>query len=581
METEDETYNLRTKKRSRKTQKINPKNLFKRKKLIKNNIGKITKDGYINDGFVVDDDPLYSPGDENQNHEYFDIDSKPVQDDIINRISQMNSNLSPTQIKEVVNTAFTGTGKYLVQDYFGCKPTDNNWKLGLSQNDIKILEPELKRVRSMIENETPTIPKILNGNITFEDKKKCIKLFDQLNNTEPYTTQYNTITEGINNIIRKGKNHTKREIKRLEDIEKELKKIAAPPDNLKNQILTLDAPLKTMGILYGVYLEMNEHEIGSQSYNSIREELEWSVKLPYNKIITTDNYRNMKNKDLNISYNNILRKMDEKMYGMYNVKLKLLEIHNDRISNNFLSRRNIAIVGDVGVGKTQIGITWASVLGVPFQKISVGGLEDVSILKGSNKVWNNAGPSIVLSVLALMKVSNGVIMFDEMDKLSKEAQWALLHISDPTHNHEFMDSYLKRYPHDLSKVLFIYCLNDISRLDSAALDRLDIVYANPYTPDEKKIIFNEYMLPKALKNVGMKKGDIILDDKALIDISSGEDSGLRTIEKIAKSLVGKVNLYRRIILSDGTTGNINLPYNIRKFNLPIKINIKLMKELLS
>ena len=299
--------------------------------------------------------------------------------------------------------------------------------------------------------------------------------------------------------------------------------------------------------------------------------------------MNTTDFTNMDNRKLNQKYNKILNTMNKKLYGMEKVKLKLLEIYNDRLTSNYASRRNIGLIGAPGLGKTQIGKVWASVLGVPFQKVSVGGLNDSSFLKGSNKVWNSADPSIALQILSQMKVADGIIMFDEVDKLGKEAQYALLHISDTAHNQEFRDTFLKRYPHDLSKVLFIYCLNDASRLDSALLDRLDLIEIKPYTINEKKIIFNEYMLPEALENVQMKSTDIILNEDALNYIvtknGTESESGVRYIEKAVKSIVGKVNLYRKIVLTNKTTGSIKLPYTIPNFKLPLKIDLSLAKLL--
>ena len=603
MDNPDEGYNLRRRKRSKNPKKSVRFSIRKDKRRKTTNIQGITRDGYVNDGYVVDDgddgydideggidgyeqcDSEYNDNnDNNDNNVYFDLDSKPVQDDIISRL--VENGTDPDVAEKTVRTAFKGTGDNLIQDYIGCKPSDEGWKLGLSQSVIGKIEPQLQQIRSMIKDETPTIPKILQANITLDDKKRCILLFDQLNNTEPYTKEHVQKAEEINNIIRKGKRHTKEEIKQLEQIEAQLKTIAAPPDNLKNQILILDAPDHIKGIIYGQYLEMMEHEAGSQAYNSIREEIEWSVRLPHNRSHDFLNLGDLTKKKLNNYYIDFLDKMDQELYGMKNIKMRMLHIINDRITSGNACGRNIAITGPPGTGKTAIGKALAKVLDVPFEKISVGGMEDASILKGSDRVWNSASPSIVLQILARMKSSSGIVMFDEVDKLGetpkgKEVQYALLHISDYVHNKEFRDNYLNKYPHDFSKILFIYNMNTPDTLDPAFRNRLDIVETQPYTTQEKMEIARHYVLPRSLIKIGLEPDLVTLNTKAANKLVMGtrEDLGARSIEKAMNSMVGKINMYNSILLPDGTTGSIDLGYVIPNFKFPLVITPKLLIEL--
>jgi len=535
---------------------------------------KFTRDGYVDDGFIVDDNS------ENSGGEYFDLDSEPIQQDIISHLTE--TGIDKKLAKKSVKRAFSQTGSRLVQDYIGAKPNENSWKLGISNSVIKKIEPELKRIRQEIQDETPTISKILCANITHEDKKKCIILFDQLNNIEPYTSEHSNKIEEINNIIRKEKAYTKDEIKQLETIEAELKLKSGTGDNLKNRILTMNAPDNVKAIVYGQYLEMLEHQVGSQAYNSIREEIEWSLRLPHNTKVS-DNLSVLNKTELTKYYSDFMNKVNKKLYGMENIKLQMLHIVNSRRNGNKACGRNIAIVGPPGVGKTSIAKALADALGQPYEKISVGGLEDASILKGSDKVWNSSSPSIVLQILGRMKSSKGVIIFDEVDKLGetpkgKEVQYALLHISDYSHNHEFRDSYLNKYPHDLSNITFIYIMNKTNGIDEALLSRMDIIYAEAYNQDDKAIIVQKYVLPTALKEVGMKESDIVITNEAAMKLVKAldHDPGVREIEKAIKSLVDKVSMYNSITLGNET---IKLPYHIPNFKLPLKIDTKLMMEL--
>ena len=160
------------------------------------------------------------------------------------------------------------------------------------------------------------------------------------------------------------------------------------------------------------------------------------------------------------------------------------------------------------------------------------------------------------------------------------AQHALLHVSDPGDNKDFQDNYLKNFSHDLSKILFIYCMNDDECLDSALKDRFDIIYVDEYNNYEKLQIFKNYMLPKALENIGMNKNDVVIKDTAIKKLLDGKSLGLRSIEKIIKNIIGKINMYKSVMLPDGTLGKLELPYHIPNFKLPLRIDYKLLAELM-
>jgi len=608
-----EEYNFRPNtKSSRSKRKRNPIWKLGRSKRTKEfPTVKFTRDGYIDDGFVVDDtndreyvdreyvdreyvdreyvDREYVDGENlvsaSYRSQYFDLDSKPVQEDIIQQLCE-NQNIPDDVARDIVENAFQETGDHIIQPYIGTKPSDNNWKLGLSKTTIKKFEPEMKRIREIIDEETPTILKIMSANITQDDKKRCVKLFDQLNNIEPFTEEHCKKEEEINNIIRKGKRYTKKEINELEAIETQLRAIAAPPDNLKNRILTLDASEHVKGIIYGQYLEMLEHEVGSQAYNSIREEIEWSVRLPHNKAHTIADLSEMDSSELNSFYTRFLDTMNTELYGLDNVKMQMLHIINDRRRSGDACGRNIALVGAPGTGKTAICKAFSKALGIPFEKISVGGMDDATILKGSDRVWNSSSPSIVLQILSRINSSSGVVLFDELDKLGetpkgREVQYALLHITDYVHNKEFRDNYLNKYTHDFSKILFMFAANKVGGIDSALLSRLDVVRVPAYNDAEKKEILLYYVLPRTLLNVGMNSDDIIIDDRAAEKLvkATRKDPGVRDIEKAVKCLVGKVNMYDSVLLDDGTTGELKLPYKIPNFQLPLYVDTKLLVNL--
>ena len=465
------------------------------------------------------------------------------------------------------------------EDYFNNQEID----LALDENLTDKERKEFSEIRQEMRNEIPTVRKIINSNITKNEKKQCFRYLDQLMNMEECSEDYFRIIDLVNDILSKSDFYSKEEILMLEKEEENLRKMYVSNDTLKTKILKLEAEAEIKSRLLRMYEEMLTYPTDSSTYASLKEEIEWSIKLPYQKREVED-YVNMSPEELNNFYTQVRNIMNQELYGMEKVKDRILHVLNDRRSSGDACGRNIALVGKPGTGKTQICKVLAKVLNKKFAKISAGALDSAAI-KGSNKVYIGSEPSIVLQILAGLKTNNAIIMFDEVDKLGdtpqgKLAQHALLHVSDPGDNKDFQDNYLKNFSHDLSKILFIYCMNDDECLDSALKDRFDIIYVDEYNNYEKLQIFKNYMLPKALENIGMNKNDVIVKDNAIKKLLDGKNLGLRNIEKVIKNVIGKINMYKNVMLPDGTLGNFKLPYHIPNFKLPLKIDYKLLAELM-
>jgi len=449
---------------------------------------------------------------------------------------------------------------------------------GINKLPAKEKEDFLELQRE-IEDEKPTIEKIMRSNITKMDKKTCLRLYEQLSCAEDTNAEYFRIIDNINEILKKGELYTKEEIRFLEGEENKLKNMYVSNDTLKTKILKLEADDKIKAKILSMYEEMLTYPSDSSTYSSLREEIEWSIRLPYQKR-EIEPYVSMNNSELNRFYCEVQKMLDEELYGMKKVKERILHVLNDRRSSGDSCGRNIVIAGNVGVGKSAICKVLAKILNKKFAKISAAALDSAAI-KGSNKVYLGSEPSMILQILASLKTNNALIMIDEVDKVDKKCQHALLHVSDAADNQEFQDNYLKNFTHDLSKVMFVFTLNNIEELDPALLDRFDIIYVDDYTNEEKLQIFKNYMLPKTLINLGMKKTDIVVSDAAIKKLLEEKNVGLRSIDKIIKDIVGKVNMYRNSILSDGTLGNMTLSYKIPNFKFPLKIDYKLLTDLLS
>jgi len=279
---------------------------------------------------------------------------------------------------------------------------------------------------------------------------------------------YNSLRDEIVGIL---KTHETIDDSNLKFYEKEEKRLIHTKRTLKPiryQILEKDAPDKVKKELLDMYERLQRYDTESSQYASLREKLKWALSLPYRKIINptlspTDHM------GINLYCTQIKEKLDEKIYGMNQVKEEMLETVVNRITNPHHKNGHIALKGEPGVGKTVICQTLAEALDLPFERIALGGLKDSSLLKGNDNVWVGAEPSIILKALKRMNCANGIIFFDEIDKLGEtaggfEVQSALLHITDPSQNMEFKDDFLSEFPHDISKILFLFAMNDDSLL---------------------------------------------------------------------------------------------------------------------
>lgn len=518
------------------------------------------------DDFIVEDEDYLSDQDYtyNDTSSYFDLDSSLIQKDVVNRLHH-KTNIKKSLLKRVVKESFGETAVLAIQDYVGAKPADKRWKLGLSVRQIEKLEPILQDIRHELNQEIPSIKKILEANITKNDKKLCLRYFDRWNNVEPYTAEYYSIMDAINIILAKESTYNI-DLRALENLEKQLQ---PTQDNLKVRILSSDMPDKMKNAVYQQYLNMEKQEPGSQTWVSLKESIDWSLRIP----VTDHQIRHV---NLTKFYRQAIQNMNQELYGMQDVKSELLHIYHDRLTSHNKCGRNIAFKGPPGVGKTQIGKTFAKVMGLPFRKISLAGVKDSSILRGSNKVWQDSGPSLIIQEMIKAGSPSCVIMLDEVDKLSREVQFALLDVLDYSNNHEFRDSYLSDYTHDFSKIFFICCMNDEETV-AAFADRLDIIQISDYSVEDKRIILKDYIFPRALRAVGLSENSVSLNKEAvnyLIDTACPNGStGLRTVEKIAKSIVGKINMYNSM------QGSLDLGYTIPGFNIPLVVTRETLTSL--
>lgn len=271
--------------------------------------------------------------------------------------------------------------------------------------------------------------------------------------------------------------------------------------------------------------------------------------------------------------------LNKEHYGLEKVKERILESISVHALNPNITGQIICLVGPPGIGKTSIGRSIAKALGRAYTRISLGGVRDESDIRGHRKTYIGAMPGRIINALKQAGTNNPLILLDEIDKMSNDFRGdpssAMLEVLDSEQNKEFRDHYIE-IPFDLSKVLFITTANTTSTIPAPLLDRMEIIELTSYTREEKFHIAKEHLIPKQIKQNGLKPTQVQIDDDAIysmIDFYTKE-AGVRTLErtcgklcrKTAKAIVEKTS--KKLTF---TENNLKEYLGIKKF-LPEEVS---------
>lgn len=269
------------------------------------------------------------------------------------------------------------------------------------------------------------------------------------------------------------------------------------------------------------------------------------------------------------------RILEANHYGMEKVKERIIEYlailklnegkkdsnnNSDAAANDGKSTKNknkcsnrggvtgqiLCLLGPYGVGKTSLCQDIAKALGRDYVKISLGGISDEAAIRGHVKTYVGAMAGRIIRSLQHLQNSNPVILLDEIDKLDSrhgDPSAALLEVLDPNQNNSFVDNYLE-VPYDLSQVIFIATANKLSTIAKPLRDRLEIIYVEGYSLEEKIEIANKYLIPELIKDHGLKDDDISFDSSALETIIGRYtyESGVRELRRQISTIVRKICL---------------------------------------
>ncbi|MFJ7731443.1 endopeptidase La [Lysinibacillus sp. NPDC097231] len=266
----------------------------------------------------------------------------------------------------------------------------------------------------------------------------------------------------------------------------------------------------------------------------IRNYIDWIVSLPWTNA-TEDR--------MNIAHAEDILNRDHD--GLEKVKERILEYLAVRQLKKSLRGPILCLAGPPGVGKTSLARSIAESLDRKFIRISLGGVRDESEIRGHRRTYVGAMPGRIIQGMKKAGTINPVFLLDEIDKMSNDFRGdpaaAMLEVLDPAQNNTFSDHYIEE-PYDLSNVLFIATANDLSTIPGPLLDRMEVISIAGYTEIEKAQITKNHLIPKQLKEHGLKKTQIIIKDEAVLDIIRyyTREAGVRGLERQIATLCRKI-----------------------------------------
>ncbi|MYN25263.1 endopeptidase La [Duganella levis] len=288
----------------------------------------------------------------------------------------------------------------------------------------------------------------------------------------------------------------------------------------------------------------------------VRNYIDTLVSLPWKK-------KSKVNNDLT----NAEKVLEGDHYGLDKVKERILEYLAVQQRVDKLKAPILCFVGPPGVGKTSLGQSIARATNRKFVRMALGGVRDEAEIRGHRRTYIGSMPGKVLQSLAKVGVRNPLFLLDEIDKMGADFRGdpssALLEVLDPEQNHTFSDHYIE-VDFDLSDVMFVATSNSFN-IPPALLDRMEVIRLSGYTEDEKASIAQRYLLPKQIKNNGLKEDEISVSDAAIRDIVRyyTREAGVRSLEREVSKICRKV--VKMLLLKKSEKKVIVTPKNLDKF----------------
>ena len=402
-----------------------------------------------------------------------------------------------------------------------------------------------------------------------EQKQQVLEEFDILKRLE---LLYSILLEEIDILkiekkitlrVKKQMNKVQKEYylrEQLKAIQKELgedEDVSSEVEQYKEKLKKIKAPKETKEKIEKEINKFSRTSPASPDSSVSRTYLDTIFSLPWNK--ETRDKLDLKNaKEI----------LDQQHYGLEKVKERILEYLAIRKLSKSLKGPIICLVGPPGVGKTSIAKSIADALGKKFVRISLGGVRDEAEIRGHRRTYVGSIPGRIINGIKEAQTKNPVFLLDEIDKMAADYKGdpsaAMLEVLDPEQNKTFVDHYLE-VPFDLSKILFVTTANSLSTIPGPLLDRMEIIEVSGYIEEEKLNIAQKYLLPKQVKENGLKEGFITIQDQAMRDIINyyTREAGVRTLERT----IGKVcrKIAKKFVEDQSLEGVIVTPKDLEEY----------------
>ena len=437
---------------------------------------------------------------------------------------------------------------------------ENDDLLSLALNSIKKLE-KLTSINKKISSETINNIKLLKDpskisdniashlNATISEKQQVFETLDLkkrlnlINKIMDNETSIIGVEKRIRGRVKTQMEKTQREYylnEQLKAIQKELGEIEDGKDetsSLNKAILGSRMPKEVEKKCMSELKKLKNMSPMSAEATVVRNYLDWMIDIPWYKKDKVD-----------IDLNKALKVLDEDHFGLEKVKERIIEFLAVQKRMNKIRGPILCLVGPPGVGKTSLGKSIAKATNRQFVRMSLGGVRDEAEIRGHRRTYIGSLPGKIIQMMKKAGTKNPLFLLDEIDKVGNDYRGdpssALLEALDPEQNTTFNDHYLE-VDYDLSDVLFVTTANTLNILPPL-LDRMEVIRIPGYTEDEKINIANKYLLPKQIKDNGVKEGEMNFDDETIKDVIRyyTKESGVRNLEreisKISRKVVKKV-----------------------------------------
>ncbi|HZO03267.1 MAG TPA: endopeptidase La [Burkholderiales bacterium] len=325
----------------------------------------------------------------------------------------------------------------------------------------------------------------------------------------------------------------------LEEMEKRIKRAHMPKDARKKA----EAELKKLKLMSPMSAEATV----------VRNYIDTIVNLPWRK-------KSKISKDIKLAQ----EILDRDHYGLEKVKERIVEYLAVQTRVDKMKAPILCLVGAPGVGKTSLGQSIAKSTNRKFVRMSLGGVRDEAEIRGHRRTYIGSMPGKILQNMSKVGVRNPLFLLDEVDKMGMDWRGdpssALLEVLDPEQNHTFVDHYIE-VEYDLSEVMFVATANTLN-IPPALLDRMEVIRLSGYTEDEKMNIAVKYLLPKQMKNTGLKEGELTVSEAAVRDIVRyyTREAGVRAMEREISKICRKA--VRQLLVEKKADGENGKPHRI-------------------